>query len=129
MLAFTFHDNGIHECESRCGRCAGQIILHGRGDEGKMEHRKRCVFSVQSSKSEILKAPFLFKSKIDRDFRNLDRNEVVDLKLNQKQKTDWTSASNVFLPFLKASDEVAPTIAPAPVIVIATGESIDAGSR
>ena len=32
--------------------------------------------------SEFLKAQFLFKSKIDRDFRNFDRNEVVDLKLN-----------------------------------------------
>ena len=31
-------------------------------------------------------------------------------------------------PFLKASDEVAPVIAPAPVIVIATGESIAAGA-
>ena len=91
--------------------------------------RVQCSKSVMTYKIKILKAPFLFKSKIDRDFRNLDRNEVVDLKLNQKQKTDWTSASNAFLPFLKASDEVAPTIAPAPVIVIATGESIDAGSR
>ena len=42
----------------------------------------RCQNAVK-----ILKAPFLFKSKIDRDFRNLDRNEVESGGFKIESKT------------------------------------------
>ena len=46
--------------------------------------RVQCSNLTSEVCEKILKAPFLFKSKIDRVFEQSVRNEVGDLKLNRK---------------------------------------------